>query len=550
MSSAEDEVGEPFSFSSVEMDDSRPSVSPKSDKESLSVPNSPDNCAPQGETIISETIKADVHISSSKMSSSPIVKNKNIDLGSKGSVHTRSDVDAITRADACASDSQESQAQASSSVASASTGSPLQRTRLYNKNSKGPFTVWIKGKSGDLKFPLKLSKYINKYYKSVRSCVTKNGNMKVVFNDIKDANALVMDKSLMSDFALRVPAEYVEVEGAVDWFELCDLDSEEELITSGIGKFHNVALNPCKIIFAERLSKRSQNMIEWTNTVKLVFEGLLLPNFVEIYGLRVRVRPFHQKPMFCDRCQQFGHTSRDCKRKQKCPSCGAEHAAANCPLPKVLGCAICKSDYQHTKSECVYYAQVTESYQVKLANRRRARYNEAVASAHQESAPERAPTHPQPHVNNTTQFPPLSNRFEELNSDVVAATPKNPSRPRNPYSKVVREALPQQAQVSPAPKRRKTSFTVLSAQPTSAECTAASTQNGVAFGNPNTSSSSSSPSSSLAVVIMTAIRQSGLSPLWISIIEAIIEPLLEAFMPQLPNLISALAPAVLVRPNF
>lgn len=554
MASVGDEANEErFSFSSVEMDDGKeasdselpPRLTPNPDIEpEINNPSSL-QCAPL-DISVKKSNKTIVNLQPSdfKMAapstSSSSMQNTRVDhtVGSSSAHHTNTNANIIDT---------------------------HQRIRKYNDESKAPFTVWIKSRSGDLLHPLKLSKFINGKYKSTLSCVKKNGKMRVMLNNKNDANLLVLD-GFLKDFHLSIPAEHVEIEGAVDWFELCDLDDEQELITAGVGCFNNTALQQCKIVHAERLSKREKEIVTWTNTVKIVFEGQVLPNFVEIYGLRVRVRPFHQKPMFCDRCQQFGHTSRDCRRKQKCASCGAEHATAMCKNIQRSSCSFCQAETQHSRNDCPYFVEVTECYQLKLANRRKARYQQAVAAVSQDSSQE---TTSNQHIliNDAYQFPALHNRFEGLESeengpDTILKTSgplPNTSviinqRPNNPYAKIVREAVLKNSQESPAPKRRRT-VPVSSVRQTpkvvlvkSTAQPSVSTPRDDATQSPNHPDTSSSVKL-VASLVMAFVRKLGVSQIWISVIEAVIDPLLQALMPQLPDLISALSPAVLIRRN-
>lgn len=246
---------------------------------------------------------------------------------------------------------------------------------------------------------------------------------------------------------------------------------------------------------------------------------------------------------------------------KKCASCGAEHATAVCQSVNKSACPFCHSVSQHDKSECRYFAQVTESYQLKLANRRKARYQRAVAAVSLDIEERETTDGPSqmehPLISDNTQFPPLNNRFSMLepievaheglavhNRDPSPSTSRFTQRPRNPYAKVLREANRQQSQTSPAPKRRRTDLKSSTVPSQQTQKPPSSFQNGLAFQN---SSDSSSASSKLASVIIEFVRQSGMSQIWISIIESIIDPLLQAIMPQLPALISALCPVVLNR---
>lgn len=50
-------------------------------------------------------------------------------------------------------------------------------------------------------------------------------------------------------------------------------------------------------------------------TVRVVFEGLVMPNHLFIHGLRIRVREFKRKQMFCESCYKYNHTKEFCNNK-------------------------------------------------------------------------------------------------------------------------------------------------------------------------------------------------------------------------------------------
>lgn len=87
--------------------------------------------------------------------------------------------------------------------------------------------------------------------------------------------------------------------------------------------------------------------------------------------------------MFCDTCQSFGHTSKYCKRKPKCARCNDAHATENCTAVNPAGsqCAYCLTEHQKDRRECPFFNEVNESFRVKQSNRRKTKYEQAVAAA-------------------------------------------------------------------------------------------------------------------------------------------------------------------------
>ena len=86
---------------------------------------------------------------------------------------------------------------------------------------------------------------------------------------------------------------------------------------------------------------------EATNTVRVTFDGLLLPEFLNVDGLLIPVREFKRKQMFCNLCMRYNHTKSHCNNKprkteaneKKCVHCKVDdHQTGdkNCPRRKIL----------------------------------------------------------------------------------------------------------------------------------------------------------------------------------------------------------------------
>lgn len=123
----------------------------------------------------------------------------------------------------------------------------------------------------------------------------------------------------------------------------------------------------------------------------------------------------------------------------------------------------CQADRQHGKNECPHFAEVTESYQKKLANRRNARYQEAVAALSPPAVIPTTSTH-NSSLMDAAYYPIRSNYCNQLNTEVnipdinsIIEPSTHSHRPKNPYAKGVLEAIGNNKSMgSPAPKRRRT----------------------------------------------------------------------------------------------
>lgn len=435
------------------------------------------------------------------------------------------------------------------------------RIRQYNSTSIGPFVVIIRESTLKMR-PMYFARYINTTYKSIESIKPSPGKMRVVLRKWQEANAVANDPTF-SRYNTNIPADNVEVEGAINVNDLCDLDDMKELIDHGIGIFGNSAIPPCKILYAERITRPNPDPSSGnppvrilTNTVKLIFTGQILPKFVVIEGLRVRIRPFHGKPMFCDNCQQFGHTNKYCRRSPKCAKCSENHSSSACtavnPAASHPKCMYCRSAQPHDRNNCDYFCEVTEGYRKKQANRRKTRYQQAIATSTNGTAP--LSTQNSLRTDDDSQFPVLENQYEHLPieelqqpssqnavvSETISPASSHASRPTNPYAKVLRSTPRPIARARSASKRRKMDhieYPQGSMRPTAQPATSLRPAKHTI---PKTVTTSQSTTSSLITAIIAFARQANIPIVWLNLLESILEPLLQALLPQLPSLLIAL----------
>lgn len=148
------------------------------------------------------------------------------------------------------------QTQSNPSTSTNTTSSLSRRARQYSHASKGPYTVVVREINKKL-LPISMAKYINEAYKSTVLIKRSPGVLRITLDSVHDANRLALDES-MANYHVSVPAHQVEVEGAVDWNDLCDLNDPAFLCEMGEGGFNNASLPSIRIIHAERLSRRDE----------------------------------------------------------------------------------------------------------------------------------------------------------------------------------------------------------------------------------------------------------------------------------------------------
>lgn len=197
------------------------------------------------------------------------------------------------------------------------------RVRQFFEGYDGILEVCIRSTDGKKLRNIDILKHLNNTYKSIASIFPSQDKLSVVLGNRIEANLLVRDTFFAGYATVTIPDKRtVEVCGAIRYDDLLGLADIRNLTTAGVGTFGDPGLKPCRILHVERVARLSiDSELVWTNTVKVTFEGHLLPKYLSICNLRIRTRLFFKSPMFCDKCQAHGHTIKHCRRKIKCARC-------------------------------------------------------------------------------------------------------------------------------------------------------------------------------------------------------------------------------------
>ena len=95
----------------------------------------------------------------------------------------------------------------------------------------------------------------------------------------------------------------------------------------------------------------------------VTFASKTVPEKVKVGYEIVQVRPYIQKPMKCNICQKFGHTSSRCENKDKnkftCGKCAQDHETSACN-GNDFKCANCGGPHQSGSDECSILKKETE----------------------------------------------------------------------------------------------------------------------------------------------------------------------------------------------
>jgi len=96
---------------------------------------------------------------------------------------------------------------------------------------------------------------------------------------------------------------------------------------------------------------RNNNELRESNTVKIDFVSNLLPEFISIWSVRKKIKPFINKVRKCYNCLRWGHSSAFCRGVPVCPRCGDGHEAGECSIESFM-CPDCKQIHAPFENIC------------------------------------------------------------------------------------------------------------------------------------------------------------------------------------------------------
>jgi len=91
-----------------------------------------------------------------------------------------------------------------------------------------------------------------------------------------------------------------------------------------------------------RLKYRDKSTLELkdSSSVRIEFASNLLPEYLSIWSVRCKVKPYINRVCKCFNCFRWGHSSVFCKGKQSCTRCDKDHNSETCES-EVLHCINC-----------------------------------------------------------------------------------------------------------------------------------------------------------------------------------------------------------------
>jgi len=91
-----------------------------------------------------------------------------------------------------------------------------------------------------------------------------------------------------------------------------------------------------------------------SSSIKIEFMSNLLPEYINIWSVRARVKPFINKIRRCYNCLRWGHSAAFCRSPPLCARCGEVHESELCSGDSFL-CPDCKQIHVSFDKLCPIY---------------------------------------------------------------------------------------------------------------------------------------------------------------------------------------------------
>lgn len=216
---------------------------------------------------------------------------------------------------------------------------------IYTEDSKKEYPILISSMKQDTRIDLLKANSI------LKSCaglmyVKPVGNflLKAFFNNKKDANALLLGKTLLqkNEWQARIPYDHLETLGIIKTPK--DI-SEEDLL-------NNIKAD-CDIIGVKRfMRKNSDGSMSPTPTVLVTFLSSTRPDHVTYDYIWFDVMEYIKPVRQCFVCYKFGHGRGSCRSSQLCSICAGNHFFKDCNDKENIKCINCNGKHISISNSC------------------------------------------------------------------------------------------------------------------------------------------------------------------------------------------------------
>lgn len=226
----------------------------------------------------------------------------------------------------------------------------------FEKNSHKTYVVIIRTASNttSLPHPMTVGKFLTSTYQN-KAIITKSDktSIRIETCQLEVANKLLQLKQIGS-VALNAyaPLGLYSSKGIVKGVD--PTISDEDILKH--------AKTPFKILHVRRFSRRvltTDGQIEYkpTGTILLTFQGVRLPDNLQLHSVNLEVTPYLPKVLQCTTCFRYGHTQVRCDRTQLCVNCGRREHCTDDVCEVATHCVNCSGSHASISYDCPVYKQ-------------------------------------------------------------------------------------------------------------------------------------------------------------------------------------------------
>jgi len=229
-----------------------------------------------------------------------------------------------------------------------------QRNNRYSASNSKPFLVHIESADSNIGnvHPMRLGKVLADHFPTINNIRRLGKNIIAInFKFHFDANNFVQSIDLLPDNWIPYIPNYKIMRSGV--VRGVDPSLSKEEIMQGI-KWRD---RPMEIRAIERLKyrdSRNNNELRESNSVKIDFVTNLLPEYISIWSVRSRIRPYINKVRRCLNCLRWGHSSAFCRGLSMCSGCGDRHETGDCSN-EGFRCPDCKQLHSPFDTRCMIF---------------------------------------------------------------------------------------------------------------------------------------------------------------------------------------------------
>ena len=131
-------------------------------------------------------------------------------------------------------------------------------------------------------------------------------------------------------------------------------DIEKEL------KVQNSFADIEKVLRLQKFDKIQDKKIDTESVIIVYSSEIVFPSYLYLGYRRLTVKEFIPHPVRCYKCQRFGHISKNCRGKQRCPFCGENHSFDECQNKDNKKCSNCGGSHSAGFKGCPIFVKAQE----------------------------------------------------------------------------------------------------------------------------------------------------------------------------------------------